>query len=101
MRYVQFFQMSTGYVQGSVPPLFYENNRTPIKACGDRGVVRVDGRISRDRVAAIARRTAIERGYVGYQVLEGDSFLSAKPVSGYWPVEHCVDRTADSASYGA
>lgn len=101
MRYVQFFQMSTGYVPGSIPPVFCENNRTPIEACGDRGIVRVDGRISRDRVAAIARRTAVERGYVGYQVLEGDSLLSAKPVSGYWPVAHCVDRTADSASHGA
>lgn len=101
MRYVQFFQLSTGYVQGSIPPRFDPAHRRPIEVCGDRGIVRVDGRISRDRVATIARCTAIERGYVGYQVLEGDSLLSAKPVSGYWPVAHCVDRTADSASHGA
>lgn len=101
MRYVQFFQLSTGYVQGSIPPRFDPAHRRPIEVCGDRGIVRVDGRLSARSVIDIAIRTAEERGFIGYQVLEGTSLLQAKPVSHYWPISVREDKSSMSATHGA
>ena len=101
MKYVQFYTPSTGYVEGSIPPRFDEALKLPIKACGDRGVMIVDGRIEASKVAAIAASEAVKRGYAGYRVFQGRTFTDAKPVSGFWPVPHIADTTAASASYGA
>ena len=99
MKFIQFFQMSTGYVPGTIPPVFDPAYARPIEATGDRGIIRVDARLRNEAITKIAVGTAIERGYVGYQVWEGASLLEARPVSGYWPVVHRPDRTAASASY--
>ena len=38
--------LSTGYIQGSIPPQFSENNKKPIDACGSDAIVHLDGRKS-------------------------------------------------------
>ena len=100
MRYAQFYQMSTGYVEGTVPPRFDAAHKKPIEACGDRAVVIIDARLTPTNAAKIAREECIKRGFVGYRIFEGRSFSDAKAVSGYWPTPCKADNTAASAAYG-
>lgn len=83
MRYAQFFQLSTGYVRGTIPPVFDDAHKKPIEACGDRAVIAIDGRINMESAKQIARRTCKERGYIGYQIHEGRNFLDFRPVTPY------------------
>lgn len=71
MIYAQFWHMSTGYVSGSIPPRFEESAKRPVPACGDRSVIILDGRNSREHQIAIARQECAKRGYVGF-TLEDD-----------------------------
>ncbi|QDJ96223.1 hypothetical protein Xoosp13_36 [Xanthomonas phage Xoo-sp13] len=65
--YVQFWQLSTGYVEGSIPPQFGE--RKPIHATGDRSVVILDARQSYFTWKAIAADECKKRGYIGYSIV--------------------------------
>ena len=67
--YIQFYTMSTGYVEGTIPPKFGE--QVAIEATGDRGVIQVDGRLRQTKVACIAMYECSKRGFVGYKVLKG------------------------------
>lgn len=86
MVYIQFYQLSTGYVPGTVPPRFDEAHRAPIEATGDRSVVVVDGRLSIDNIARIAVRECAKRGYVGWRIFKGVSFAGGLPVNAYQPI---------------
>lgn len=100
--YAQFFTYSTGYVAGTIPPQFDDSHKRLIEACGDRGIIQIDSRLSNWRIGLIARETCEARGYDGYQILRGHSLLGAKPVSGIWPISSGkTDNTAVSAAYGA
>lgn len=46
----------------------------PIKAIGDRAIIILDGRESESDRHAIAKREAIERRYIGYQLRKGERF---------------------------
>lgn len=98
--FAEFYSPSTGYIAGSMPPRFDEAYKRPIAACGDRAIIEIDGRLSPENVADIARQTCIQRGYIGYKVYKGESIARMAPVSGYWPVTTKVDNTAASAYYG-
>ena len=76
MTYVQFYNLS---VSG------YWNNHTsePIEACGDRGVVILDGRESKDSHIAIAESECAKRGYIGYSLHKGDSFSRSVTIKPY------------------
>lgn len=82
--YIQFYTMSTGYIEGTIPPKF--GKPVAIEAAGDRGIIRVDGRLSQVKIAAIALQECKVRGFVGYKILKGVSLLDARPVSQFWPV---------------
>lgn len=72
------------------------------EACGDRGVLILDGRIRKNRYAAIATEWAIDYGYRAYSIHEGASFLDSRRVSGPWAVyKGAPDNSAMSATYGA
>ena len=55
----------------------------PIPGCGDRSVIRLDGRQSRVTHHLIAERVCRERGYVGYRLRSGDSILYSRFVSDF------------------
>lgn len=100
--YIQFFNLSTGYVPGSVPPRFDDAYKTLQPACGDRAVIRVDGRTTAANVAWLAVGECTARGFAGYQVMRGSCLRDAQPVSGVWPVATSETQpTARSASMGA
>ena len=65
--YVQFFQAGA--------------NGTLIEACGDRSVVRLDGRQSALKHEVVAEQECKARKYVAWQLIKGPSLLSAKPAT--------------------
>lgn len=50
------------------------------EVCGDRGVVRLDGRGSAAWQAETARTECVKRGYAAFTIIKGDSLLTARPV---------------------
>lgn len=81
MRFAEFYQMSTGYVKGTIPPIYREP--VPIPACGDRSVILIDQRIKLEAADKIARYECEKRGYVGYAIYEGPRFSGATCVQQY------------------
>jgi hypothetical protein len=76
--YAQFF------IQGVSTPC--DPDPGIIKGCGDRAVIRIDGRISRLKVEQIAEEACRARGYVAWQLIRGESLLRTKPVSSVIPL---------------
>lgn len=56
-----------------------------IEACGDRAVIILDGRLSKQTMGEIAAQECEKRGYVAWQVHQGN-FARSNPVSGVWYV---------------
>jgi len=79
MYYAQFFQLSTGYIAGTIPPQFGE--KKPIEATGDRGVIILDGRESKNNMHAVAEIECNKRGFIGWQLFKGDTFTRSAPIS--------------------
>lgn len=79
MIYAQFWMMSA--------PGYWNNHKsTPVEACGDRGVVILDGRNSRVTHHEIAKAECAKRGYVGYSLHAGESFTRSAVISTFQPV---------------
>lgn len=68
MYYAQFFQR--GAVTGE-----------PIEACGDRSVIILDGRESKNKMHEFAESECNRRGYIGWQLFKGDTFTRSAPIS--------------------
>lgn len=79
MIYAQFYQMSTGYISGTIPPKFGEPQL--IEATGDRSVIVLDGRILESFNLNIARQECKKRGYVAYALFKGDTFCRSKRIT--------------------
>ena len=69
MYFIQFYQ------RGALT-----RNRL-IPACGDRSVIILDGRETRETHCMIARREQERRGYDGYQIVQGESFTRARALT--------------------
>lgn len=60
----------------------------PVEACGTDSVLPLDARESRANMIAAARRYAEHRnatlgkGYIGFRIMRGTSFLNAQPNGG-------------------
>lgn len=83
MQYAQFFNMSTGYIDGSIPPQFDDAHKKPIEACGSDGVLTLDARCSPQFKHDVSAVTCKSRGFVGYRIYQGANFSSATPISEY------------------
>jgi len=87
MKYwATFYQPSTGYVAGSIPPRFDAAKREPIEVCGDRAVLRLDGRLSGDKFHALAADWARRHGFIGYSLQRGEAFSRPQYTSSFYPV---------------
>ena len=64
--FIQFYTLSTGYIQGTIPPKFDKAHQKPIEALGSDGVLFVDGRWSKSTQHEKAREYAKTRGFIGY-----------------------------------
>lgn len=76
MLFAQFYQMSTGYIPGTVPPQFGEPKL--IEASGDRSVIVLDGRILESFNDHIVLTECKKRGYIGYSIHKGETFTRSK-----------------------
>lgn len=51
------------------------------QGCGDRSVVRLDGRLSLFNMIKVARAEAHHRGFDGFQITRGDNLLDTLPLN--------------------
>jgi hypothetical protein len=52
-----------------------------IEACGDRALIILDGRMSRASMDSIAATECQKRGYVAWQLFQGESFFRSQAIS--------------------
>jgi hypothetical protein len=52
-----------------------------VEACGDRSVIRLDGRMRQLRMEEAAEEECKKRGYAAWQLIRGESLLRAKPLT--------------------
>lgn len=57
-----------------------------IEGCGDRSVIILDGRITKKLMGEISAAECQKRGFVAWQIHEGD-FRQSKPISQVWYVQ--------------
>ena len=72
--YCQFLKLSTGYVEGSIPPRFEDWRRCPIEAVGSNGVMYLDARKSIGNLRNDCYKEMINRGFIGYKIVRASSF---------------------------
>jgi hypothetical protein len=82
MKYVQFYQKSTGYIAGSIPPRFSDEHIRPIEMCGSDGVYILDGRNNLDNMIIDAEKRmekmrTIHTYIIGYKIIKAQSLLDA------------------------
>jgi hypothetical protein len=75
MIYVQFYQRSA------------LNPDDIIEACGDRSVVILDGRCSKQWMGETSAAECKRRGYVAWRIFKGETFTRSAPVSQLWHVQ--------------
>lgn len=73
MYYAQFYQRSA--VSDEI-----------IEACGDRSVVILDGRCSKQWMGETAAAECKRRGYLAWRIFRGETFTRSTPVSSLWYV---------------
>lgn len=66
--FAEFYQLSNGYIDGTIPPQFSEDHIKPIRVLGDRGLIYIDGRLADRSIHAIAADECKKRGYMGYKL---------------------------------
>ena len=99
MKYfAQFYALSTGYVEGTIPPVFRDDAKEPVPACGDRALIRLDGRMSGWRMECIAADECKKRGFIAYRMLRGASLREVQNNGPLVRVDHLTDlQTASRA----
>lgn len=88
--WARFWQPSTGYVEGSIPPRFDKAAVKPIECCGSDGIVRLDGRMTIGCAANVARDVCKQRERIGFTLIAGSSLLNAITVRKYEEVSPCT-----------
>lgn len=70
-----------------------------IEGCGDRAIIRLDGRLSDYTMRAIAADECRKRGFLAYTMLRGESLLQARQVGPRQSVENMTDLETASRRY--
>lgn len=70
--------LSTGYIFGTIPPKFDENNKKPIDMCGSDSIVNLDGRksvfnLKNDVLNTIKRKNI--NNVVSFRIVKTNDFL--------------------------
>lgn len=60
---------------------------TTRKALGSNGVVILDGRLSLENAAAVARQEGRKRGFFGFHLERGERFTTSRTVRGFEEIE--------------
>ena len=86
MIYAEFYHLSTGYIEGTIPPQFSDNARKPIPACGSDSVLKIDGRLNMRNRVLIATDVCRKRGFLGFTLNAGASFSRSREIRKYQSV---------------
>jgi len=78
-KFAQFYQLSTGYISGTIPPKFDCAHVTPIPACGSDSVYLFDGRKKVENCLEEVRYICQYRNYIGFTIEQG-SFLNPQTI---------------------
>jgi hypothetical protein len=70
-KFAKFYQISTGYISGTIPPKFDEAHKVPISACGSDSIYFFDGRLSLDSCISMARTVCKQRKLTGFTIEAG------------------------------
>jgi len=70
--FAEFYQESTGYVEGSIPPQFSKGNVKLIPACGSDSIIYFDGRYSLNHCINLANEYMIKNKFKGFKIHKGD-----------------------------
>ena len=81
MIFAQFYTDSTGYVEGTIPPVYRKEAVRLVEMLGSDGVAYLDGRYGVKRLHDTAREIGKKRGAKGYRLFAGLSFRDARPLS--------------------
>ncbi len=76
MIYAQFYQDSTGYVPGTIPPQFDKAQVKPIERLGSDGVLVLDRRLSLANQHKAARARAVQVDAIGYRLVHSSRGFS-------------------------
>lgn len=49
------------------------------ECCGDRAVIRLDGRMCQENMEKLAEKECKQRNFIAWQLIRGESLLRAKP----------------------
>ena len=70
-HYIQFKSLSTGYIQGSIPPKFSKENIKAINSLGSDGIYYLDNRLSLENMINKGFNLCTERGNkVGFSIVK-------------------------------
>ena len=58
----------------------------PIEGCGDRAIIRLDGRQKQETHELLAEQECRQRGFIAWQLIRGYSLLDAKPCTKVTPL---------------
>jgi len=76
--YAQLKTLSAGYVEGSIPPQFKEELKSPIDLIGTNGVIVLDARLSlfnmRVKVCEVINKRNENKNIVGFDIIKANSF---------------------------
>ena len=68
--------MSTGYINGTIPPQFSEDNKKPIEGCGSDSVMLLDNRNSTNTMYYKCLSELKKRSkFIGFKIVKCNSLL--------------------------
>jgi hypothetical protein len=71
MVYAKFYQLSTGYVEGTIPPVYKEEAKKPIEKLGSDSYTRLDARLTNANLKIKAAEIARQRNAIGFDIRIG------------------------------
>ena len=81
-HYIQFMTLSTGYIQGTVPPQFSDENKKPIDLLGSDGIVYLDNRLSLNNMIEkgfnVLNKHIKKNSIVGFKVIAYNRSIQEK-----------------------
>jgi len=76
MYYAQFYQLSTGYVPGSIPPKFDPKLVALVPAVGSEQILKLDGRLHRATHLQQATEHARRLGFKAFSFHKADRIIA-------------------------
>jgi hypothetical protein len=70
-HYIQLKQLSTGYVEGTIPPQFSKDNIKPINKLGSDSIFFLDNRLNLQSMVYIANKICKDtKNNVGFEIVQ-------------------------------